>query len=219
MPFTLAPVIPPGTFSSAPQPVLPTASGELLLRPAQPADAQAVFEAFQDPVLQYWHIRTMDSLDEAHAWIEQVHRGWAEETAAQWIVARADDDAALGRMALRTMDLTEGVAEVAYWVLPGARGLGVAPRALATVTRWALDAGFHRLDLLHSTGNAPSCRVAEKTGYALEGTRRSSALHADGWHDMHTHVRIADDPASGRPAPHDVPRDVPHDTKVPHKRS
>ncbi|QNS05677.1 GNAT family N-acetyltransferase [Streptomyces xanthii] len=201
MPSALVNTIKPGTFSSVPQPTLPTADGTLLLRPAAPSDADAVHAAFQDPALQFWHARTMDSRDEALEWIEDVLRGWREETAAQWIVARASDGAPLGRMALRTMDLVEGVAEIGYWMLPEARGQGAAPKTLITLTDWALAAGFHRIDLEHSTRNEPSCRVAEKAGYALEGTRRSSALHTDGWHDMHVHVRIQDTRARSHPGP------------------
>ncbi|GGV02079.1 hypothetical protein GCM10010211_81770 [Streptomyces albospinus] len=79
-------------------------------------------------------------------------------------------------------------------VLPTARGTGVAPRALATLTAWALDeAGFHRLELAHSVRNVASCRVATKSGFALEGTRRSAHLQMDGRHDMHLHARVQGD--------------------------
>lgn len=190
MPFDTEHVIEPGTLASAPQPTLRSADGELLLRTPALDDAQAVHDAFQDPVLRYWHIRGMASLDEARDWVEEAHTAWREEKAAQWIVADAADDAPLGRMALREMNFLDGVAEVAYWVLPQARGAGVAPRALGALTDWAFALGFHRLDLQHSTRNEPSCRVALKSGYELEGTRRSSALHTDGWHDMHVHMRL-----------------------------
>ena len=52
--------------------------------------------------------------------------------------------------------------------------------------------GLHRIELHHATGNAASCRVADKAGYALEGTMRQRTLHADGWHDMHLHARLRD---------------------------
>lgn len=98
-------------------------------------------------------------------------------------------------MSLRTIDLAEGLAEVAYWVLPAARGRAVAPRALEAVSRWSLDdLGLHRLELAHSTRNHASCRVAAKAGFLLEGTKRRQALHADGWHDMHLHALLGDEP-------------------------
>ena len=49
-----------------------------------------------------------------------------------------------------------------------------------------------RLENVHAVENMASCRVADKAGFALEGTLRSAMLHADGWHDMHLHAAIAD---------------------------
>ena len=66
------------------------------------------------------------------------------------------------------------------------------PRPSRPLCTWAFgEAGFHRLELQHSTRNLASCRVAEKSGFALEGTKRSSLLHDDGWHDMHLHGRVS----------------------------
>ena len=60
------------------------------------------------------------------------------------------------------------------------------------MSEWSLQSlGVHRIQLSHSTLNEPSCRVAEKSGFPLESTKRSQAMHADGWHDMHLHVLLA----------------------------
>jgi RimJ/RimL family protein N-acetyltransferase len=98
-----------------------------------------------------------------------------------------------GRISLVRLDFWQGQAEVTYWVVPAARGQGVAPRAVQAVAAWAFDLGFHRLELGHSTQNTASCRVADKSGFRLEGTRRDQGLHADSWHDMHLHARLASD--------------------------
>jgi RimJ/RimL family protein N-acetyltransferase len=107
-----------------------------------------------------------------------------------------DGGEVLGRIAMRGFNFADGLAGCAYWVLPAARGAGVAPRALTALTGWAFGrAGFHRLYLDHSTRNTASCRVATKSGFRLEGTKRSAAVHADGRHDMHLHARVrADEP-------------------------
>ncbi|MBW8820072.1 MAG: GNAT family N-acetyltransferase, partial [Streptomyces sp.] len=74
------------------------------------------------------------------------------------------------------------------------RGRGVAARATVVLSRWALDdIGFNRLELMHAVRNEASCRVATKTGFVLEGTKRSAVLHPDGWHDMHLHARVRGD--------------------------
>ncbi|KUN77093.1 GNAT family N-acetyltransferase [Streptomyces griseoruber] len=193
MPYIAGPVVPAGTLSTVPQPVLRTGDG-LVLRPWRTEDAPAVHAAFQDPVLNRWHIRTADSVEEVVGWIEAWQKGWESERDAQWAVADADTDGVVGRVALRGIQLEEGVAEVAYWTTRAARGRGVAVRATTALTRWAVDEiGLHRLELMHSTANEASCRVAIKAGFALEGTKRSAAIHQDGWHDMHLHARVRGD--------------------------
>jgi RimJ/RimL family protein N-acetyltransferase len=193
MPFLTSPALPTGTLASTPQPTLPTGDG-LLLRPWRPSDAPAVHEAFQDPVMHQWHARAADSVDEVGGWIEQWLKDWTEERTAQWAVVAADTDRLLGRVALREIRLDDGQAEMAYWTTAAARGQGVAARATTTLVRWALDdTGFHRLELLHAVRNEASCRVATKTGFTLEGTKRSAVLHQDGWHDMHLHARVRGD--------------------------
>ena len=104
-------------------------------------------------------------------------------------------DEVLGRVSLKSLDLVDGTAEVAYWVVPAARGAGTGTAAVRAVAHWALDqAGFHRLELEHSTANPVSCRLAVKAGFTGEGVRRSAVRHTDGWHDMHWHARLADEP-------------------------
>ncbi|MBC9725893.1 GNAT family N-acetyltransferase [Streptomyces sp. TRM68367] len=193
MPDLVSPVLATGTLSRTLQPTIPTGDG-LVLRPWRTEDAPAVYRAFQDPVIHQWHIRSADSEDEARGWIAEWRQEWGEERRIQWAVADAATDGLLGRVALRDIALDEGLAEVAYWTVPAARGQGVAARATTALARWALDeVGFHRLELVHAVGNQPSCRVAAKCGFALEGTKRSAALHPDGWHDMHLHARVRGD--------------------------
>ncbi|MFC7810285.1 GNAT family N-acetyltransferase [Streptomyces olivaceus] len=193
MPYLTRPVIAEGTLSRTPQPALPTGDG-LLLRPWRADDAPAVHAAFQDPAIHQWHARAADSEDEVRGWIAEWQRAWEGERGVQWAVADASDDRLLGRVALREVVLGDGVAEVAYWTTAAARGRGVAARATRALAHWALDGiGFQRLELLHAVANEASCRVAHKSGFAVEGTKRSALLHPDGWHDMHLHARVRGD--------------------------
>jgi RimJ/RimL family protein N-acetyltransferase len=189
MPPLTAPVVPAGTLSRLAQPVL--RAGDLVLRPFADGDAAALLAAFADPEIQRWHARTVESQSEASELIARYQRAWRDETGAHWAIT---GPGLIGRAALRTVDLEEGRAEIAYWVTPAARGRGAAPRAASAVSGWALgELGLHRLELEHSVANAASCRVAQKAGFGYEGTRRSAVLHGDGWHDMHLHARIRGD--------------------------
>jgi RimJ/RimL family protein N-acetyltransferase len=165
--------------------------GGVLLRPWSLGDARAVMDAYQDEAIQRWHVRRADSLTETREWIAGWQREWAAEAGAHWAVAEADSGVLLGRAALKHLKFADGTADVAYWTVPAARGKSVCPRAVDAMASWAFEvAGFHRLDLEHAVRNTASCRVAEKTGFAVEGVRRSAWLLADGRHDVHAHARL-----------------------------
>jgi ribosomal-protein-alanine N-acetyltransferase len=170
------------------QPVL--VAGPILLRPWVQGDAPSVVEAYADPAIQQWHFHLLDP-DEAIEWIAQWETTWRSESDACWAaVDRSHPEVVLGRIALREIDLTAGVGEISYWVLPRARGRGVASIATTSVAEWALEElGLHRLVIGHSVSNEPSCRVAARAGFTLEGTAQHALLHADGWHDIHVHAR------------------------------
>jgi ribosomal-protein-alanine N-acetyltransferase len=168
-----------------------TADGGMLLRPWSLGDAQAVMDAYQDDAIQRWHVQRADSLAETREWIASWRGGWAAETGAHWAVVDAESDVLLGRAALKHLKFADGTADVAYWTVPAARGRGVCSRAVDAMATWAFHvAGFHRLDLEHAMGNTASCHVASKTGFAVEGVRRSAWLLADGRHDVHAHARL-----------------------------
>jgi ribosomal-protein-alanine N-acetyltransferase len=189
MPILVSTTITAGSLAAQPQPTL-TAGGGVLLRPWTLDDAPAVMDAYQDEAIQRWHVMRADSLAETREWIAGWQGGWAAETNAIWAVADADSGTLLGRAGLKHLKFSDGTADVAYWTVPAARGRGVAPRAVNAMASWAFEAGFHRLDLEHAVANTASCRVAEKTGFAAEGVRRSAWLLADGRCDVHAHARL-----------------------------
>ena len=74
-------------------------------------------------------------------------------------------------------DVERVSAEVGYWLGEAFWGRGIAPEALAAVTRYAIER--HQLTRLFAVPfayNTASCRVLEKAGYALEGRLRRSAI-------------------------------------------
>ncbi|MGN5381594.1 GNAT family N-acetyltransferase [Streptomyces sp. MUSC 14] len=187
-------VVPAGRMAGSEQPVLALPGG-LQLRPWHLDDADTLLTAAEDPAIRRWNRFAVGSRAEAHARIERMHARWRAETSAVWAVA-GPDGPAVGLCAWGDIDLHAGSAEIVYWLLPAARGGGIAVEATRRLSRWALDdLGLHRLRLCHSVANPASCRVAEKAGYTYEGTQRSALLHADGWHDQHLHARVAGDTA------------------------
>jgi [ribosomal protein S5]-alanine N-acetyltransferase len=189
MPTLVTTTVTPGSLAVRTQPSL-TAGDGVLLRPWSLDDAPAVMDAYQDEAIQRWHVMRADSLAETREWIAGWQCGWAAETDAIWAVVDAESDLLLGRAGLKHLKFSDGTADVTYWTVPAARGKGVCPRAVNAMASWAFEAGFHRLDLEHAVGNTASCQVAEKTGFAAEGVRRSAWLLADGRCDVHAHARL-----------------------------
>jgi RimJ/RimL family protein N-acetyltransferase len=192
MPLLVESALQQGSVRGDGQPRIATGDG-LVLRPWREGDSPMVQTAFGCPDIQRWHVRRLDSLEEAVEWTGRWAGRWGAETAASWAVVDRDDRP-LGQVGLRGISLDEGSAGLSYWVTPAARGQAVAARSVKALSAWAFgQIGFHRLNINHSTANTASCRVAELTNYPLEGTLRQAIKHADGWHDWHLHGLVAAD--------------------------
>jgi ribosomal-protein-serine acetyltransferase len=73
---------------------------------------------------------------------------------------------------------------VGYWVRSSATPQGVATAALQRLVQWAFQhTALMRLEVVVSTQNAASLRVAEKAGAVREGVLRKRLLLHGVWHD------------------------------------
>lgn len=179
------------------EPVEIAAGSYQLCVPDPDRDAAAVAAAGTDPLLARWNAGPT-TLEEARAWC--LHRAdWSDGTHASWVVREAVGGRLLGSVSLFSVDAQASAAQVGYWVVPEARGRGVAPTALAAATRFAYGVvGVERVELFHAVENTASCRVAEKVGFLREGVHRRSHRYGDGMiHDEHCHARLAGDPDPG----------------------
>ncbi|AZM52963.1 GNAT family N-acetyltransferase [Streptomyces sp. WAC 01529] len=135
---------------------------------------------------------------EGRHWISVQREGWATGSRYAFAVLETRPDGSegplLGHVALKDAAPGRPVAEVGYWTAVRARGRGVAPSALETLTTWAFTTfgptGLTHLELLHQVTNPASCRVAEKTAYPFTETLPPwpPMYPAEG----HRHVRYAD---------------------------
>ncbi|NGO72027.1 GNAT family N-acetyltransferase [Streptomyces boncukensis] len=167
--------------------------GSLRLRPWRQEDAGALVAAHRDPDLRKWLNGIVDSHDEALRWIEEGEEGWADGSFFRFAVLDGEpgrDGALLGHAVLKCEGDDPGTGEVGYWTAPAARGRGVASGAVDAVTEWAFAAlDVERLELLHAAPNSASCRVAEKSGFALHS--ELPPLPPAYPHPGHLHLRLA----------------------------
>lgn len=182
----------------APEPIEPTelAVGRLVLRPPSPRLAPELLAMAEDPELARWN--RIDARDEqsALAWLVRA-ADWSSGEHATFAILDATSGRLLGNTSVFHVDRTMRDAEIGYRVAAWARGEGVATQAVRAITAWAYETlDLHRISLFHAIENAASCRVAEKSGYRLEGALRSSHVYGDGErHDEHQHARLVTDPA------------------------
>ena len=107
---------------------------------------------------------------------EYAPNGWADDSEWTWAIRERGAELLLGVVGVR---LRGGM--VGYWLGAEFRGRGIRPEALAAV----IDAVFARTDLDRvrwecTVGNAPSMRVAAKTGFRFTGAQRGLLPNRDG---------------------------------------
>jgi RimJ/RimL family protein N-acetyltransferase len=112
---------------------------------------------------------------DACRWLDAQERGWADGRRLSFAVVECESanagDRVVGNVMLKGYKAGHDRAEVGYWTAAAARNRGVATAAVGLLTEWAFESfgsqGLRRLELLHQEDNPASCRVAEKSGYAL----------------------------------------------------
>jgi RimJ/RimL family protein N-acetyltransferase len=174
----------------------------IVLRPWRTDDVPALVEAYRDPALRRWTTGTVDDEAGAARWVGVQERGWAAGDRFGFAVLETWPGAEhrpAGHVVLKDVAPGKPSAEVGYWTVAHARGRGVASRALEALTGWAFDllgpGGLRRLELLHQVDNPASCRVAGKSGYALD--RILPAAPPGFPLDGHRHVRHAVNSVTG----------------------
>jgi RimJ/RimL family protein N-acetyltransferase len=143
--------------------------GVVRLRPLRPDDAAAYVGAFaDDPDLA--RDRGLDRVPDEAAVLS-----WTEVTEdfAELAIADAGDDALLGSVILYSVSWRHRWGEFGYWLVPGARGRGLATRAAGLALRWMFeDLGLERAQLVTTPDNAGSLGVARRLGFVEEGLLR-----------------------------------------------
>jgi [ribosomal protein S5]-alanine N-acetyltransferase len=116
----------------------------------------------------------------ALAWIERQRYKRAAGTVLALAIQGRGDDGALGNVNLAGFD--EGAAEIGYWLVPEARGRGLATAATSLLVDWAFDNfPLTRIEFAILPENHASQRVAERLGATPEGLRERSH-QAEGRH-------------------------------------
>ena len=88
-------------------------------------------------------------------------------------------------------------AELGFWLLPSARGHGIAARAIVLTVGWAFELGLERVHGLTDIDNRAAQRVMEKAGFVREGVLRGLERRPTGRVDFVSYSVLHTDEAAG----------------------
>ena len=148
----------------------------MILRDWRDEDAPAL-----EPVCGEWDVCAFTSVPwtyseaEALAWIERQRHKRASGTVLALAIQDRDDDRALGNVNLARLAGDGREAAIGYWLVPEARGRGLATAAVSLLIDWGLsEHGLERIEFAILPQNLPSQRVAQRLGATPEGIRERS---------------------------------------------
>jgi RimJ/RimL family protein N-acetyltransferase len=178
-------------MAELPYPDPPLAGRGFVLRPYRVEDVASYAAAVADPSSARWLNNYATGDPEA-----DIRTVEAERAAGKMLVltiADSETDAYLGMAALIAQQ--HGTGELAYLVVPEARGRGIALQSLQMLGDWAIEElGLGRLQVQIDPENAASHAVAQRAGYQREGLLRSSfVLHGER-KDCVIYSRLPSDP-------------------------
>ncbi|MBD8101260.1 MULTISPECIES: GNAT family N-acetyltransferase [unclassified Plantibacter] len=166
---------------------------DTFLRPWDADDAQSLHAAFVENVdlaPQFGHA-DLSTVQDAVQFIERALT--SSESRLNWAVVR--NGSVVGNVGVSAIDRRHSTAWLSYWLIAGARGSGLATRAVRTVADHAFREGLFRLELGHRVNNPASCGVATRAGFLAEGIERQKLAYGDDRFDVELHARLATDPA------------------------
>ncbi|GAB1693317.1 GNAT family N-acetyltransferase [Krasilnikovia sp. M28-CT-15] len=161
---------------SYPDPAL--SDGRIGLRRWRETDVECIRLAGMDPrIPRGTTVPAVYTPDEGLAFI---HRQWRRVESGEGVsqaIVEAASDRAVGLMwvAVRPQPHVGGLG---YWIVPPARGQGVATAAVRLAVPWVMDAwDLRRLEAWVEPENLASQRVLSRAGFQQEGRLRNFLTH------------------------------------------
>lgn len=148
-------------------PVLPTQ--RLRLRALRSGDAEALHEAFADPlVMRHWNLAPSVDLAETRQRV-----GWSlaasPEAHAAWAMVRPADDRLIGLVNYHHREAANRRLEIGYLLTRAHWGQGLMREALTALLGHFFHAfDVHRVEATVEPDNLPSRRLLEGLGFACE---------------------------------------------------
>ncbi len=157
-----------------PLPDRPLGDGTVALRGWSMVDARPLAAAGRDPWIRRFRGSIPADDDAARVWLAAAEGRRLRGDRLELAIIDAAGKSLLGGVTLWDVRREHRSAMINYWVAPGARGRGIASRAVRLLAAWSFDGlDVARLQAFIDPDNVASQRVAERCGFVHEGTLRS----------------------------------------------
>jgi RimJ/RimL family protein N-acetyltransferase len=135
---------------------------------------EAVAESF--PELKSWMpwSQQAQSLEDSEKHCREAQAKWHSREMLDFCFFRASDGQLVGKGGLHSIDWQIPKFEIGYWIRSSCARRGIATEATAALVDLARQLGAKRVEITSDARNAASRRVAEKSGFVLEGILRQS---------------------------------------------
>ena len=156
----------------------PVIENEILkLRRVRPSDAESIFEAVNESVVEvspWMPWCSLDySLEKSKSWCETRDEAWKKGTEYDFVIIDKPNNFLLGVCGLNHINVEEKFANLGYWVRTKKTKQGIATAVVPMIVKFGFDnLNLHRMEMVIAVGNLPSQRVAEKAGAFREGLLR-----------------------------------------------
>ena len=163
-------------------------TARLLMRPPRPGDGAVVFDAVTQslPELRQFlaslpWVAVEQSLSASEVYCRQAQANFIARKELPFLLFEVGSGLLVGAAGLHHLDWNTPKVEIGYWGRTSTAGRGLIGEAVRALTQMAFaHLKAVRIELLTDADNLPSRRLAERTGFALEGIARCERRAPDG---------------------------------------
>jgi RimJ/RimL family protein N-acetyltransferase len=154
--------------------------GRIVVRALEEKDVEPYMAAFVDegePLLNLCGFEEPPPRERVERWLERYWVDPPDFRSWEFVIADAGSDEFLGTIMVHSCDWWNKRAEVGAWIREQARDQGAGSAALELLLDWAFgDLGLDRIEMTALPENENVPHIAEKFGFAYEGTMRQRNL-------------------------------------------
>ena len=133
------------------------------------------------------------SREEAREWLAKIEADWRDGSTYNFAIFSKNGETFHGGCGLDRVD-EHPTANLGYWIKTSSAGRGIAAEASVGLARFGIERiGLQRLEIIMSTNNPGSKRIAEKVGATFEGTLRNRLQLHGNLHDAYVYSIVPED--------------------------